>query len=68
MSIPNLIALAAFFYPRRIAKFFGFCGGKRRARQEPHVWLFTAAAGLVVASTVALLTFLHLTAFEEVPR
>lgn len=68
MSIPNLIALAAFFSPRRIAKFFGFCGGKRRARQEPHVWLFAATAGVVAASTVALLTFLHLTAFRGVPR
>lgn len=68
MSIPNLIALAAFFAPRRIAKFFGFCGGKRRARQEPHVWLFLAAAGVVVAVTVSFLTFLHFTAFKEVPR
>jgi hypothetical protein len=68
VSIPNLIALAAFFAPRRIAKFFGFCGGKRRVRQEPHVWLLVAATGVVVASTVALLAFLHLTAFKEVPR
>jgi hypothetical protein len=56
MSLPSLIALAAFFAPRRIAKFLGFCGGKRRIRQEPAVWLFLAAAGVVVASTVALLS------------
>lgn len=68
MSIPNLLALAVFFAPRRIAKFFGFCGGKRRTRQEPHVWLFVAAASVVVAVTVGFLTFLHVTAFKGVPR
>lgn len=68
MSIPSLIALAAFFAPRRIAKFLGFCGGRRRARQELHIRLFTAVAGAVVACTVAVLTVLHLTAFKEVPR
>lgn len=68
MSIHNLIALAAFFAPRRIAKFLGFCGGRRRTRQEPHVWMFLAAAGVVVALAVSFLTFLHFTAFKEVPR
>jgi hypothetical protein len=44
---------------RRIAKFFGFCGGKRRVRQEPQVALFLAAVSAVAAVTVPLLSYLH---------
>jgi hypothetical protein len=65
MSIPNLIALAAFFSPRRIAKFLGFCGGVRRYRQEPHVSLIHIMCATTAAAVIAVLTFLHVTAVEE---
>jgi hypothetical protein len=64
----RLVLVAAFFAPRRIAKFLGLRGGKRRRRQEPHVVLFVAAAGVVVTVTVSLLTFLHLTSYKGVSR
>jgi hypothetical protein len=66
--VNRLVLLAAFFAPRRIAQLAGFCGGARRVRQEPHVWLFLAAASVVVTVTVSLLTFLHLTSYKGVPR
>jgi hypothetical protein len=65
MSIPNLLALAAFFAPRRIAKFFGFCGGRRRARQEP---LVRCAGALAAACVTAVLVLLHLAAVKQVSR
>jgi hypothetical protein len=66
--VNRLVLVAAFFAPRRIAQLFGFCGGRRRVRQEPHVVLFVAAAGVVVTVTVSLLAFLHLTSYKGVPR
>jgi hypothetical protein len=66
--VNRLVLLAAFFAPRRLAKLLGFCGGARRTRQEPHVALFVAAAGVVVTVTVSFLAFLHLTSYKGVSR
>jgi hypothetical protein len=60
--------IATFTGLRYVAKLAEFCGGRRRTRQEPHVVLFAAAAGVVVATTVSILTFLHLTAYKGMPR
>jgi hypothetical protein len=46
---------------RRIAKFAGFCGGRRRARQEPQVWLTAAVCA-------AVLSLLHIGAIKAVSR
>jgi hypothetical protein len=77
--VNRFLLLAAFFAPRRIAKFLGLHGGKRRRRQEPQMSLaraarfrariaYAAAAGVVVATTLGLLAFLHLTSYKGVPR
>lgn len=59
---------AALFGIKRFLQFFGFFGGAHRARQEPHVRLVLATAGLVATCGIATYAVLHLAAFKEIPR
>jgi hypothetical protein len=60
--------MSAIFSPRRIAKFLGLHGGKRRRRQDPIAWSLLAVVGAVAFAKAAILTVLQVAAVKGVSR
>lgn len=66
MTVANLIALVAFFSPRRVVKFLGLCGGQRRRRQDSIAWVLLTPVAVVIAAKTLFLAALHLVTFKGV--